>query len=372
MSNRLKGFIAIWWSFWIAAAYLNTSLSISNLATALVTFSMVLFLVGWSLSENLKFKKLPKEKYFYLNVEIILLYIILIQIVMSIFSLTYSLNNPGALRDIAYSNPVEIYKNQYILQIYTLLVYPIGLYGIASINFFSSTTYKNGLILLFFIFDTLITLGRLSIYIFFIYILINAIIINKKLIYKKIAFLFIIANIIMYILFNYRYTNELNISLENYIEYLETSVFNYHIIGFKIFDEFINGNLIFNSESLLTFGFYEYIVSKFYSIFIPTVSNWAKFGEVLQGFVIQIEGGTYNALSTIFLPYYIDFGIIGPPAFLFIFGSIIGFGINRTGNVTPLGILILILVITGMLQSTTIGQLLYIPLILILFGIRLR
>jgi oligosaccharide repeat unit polymerase len=372
LSNRLKLFIVIWWGFWITAAYLNTNLNISDLAMALVAFSMLSFLIGWSLFENIKVKKLIKRNYFYLNTEKILLFIVLIQIVMSINSLAYSINNPGALRDIAYSNPEEIYKNPYVLQIYSLLIFPIGLFAIVSIKFFISKENQKWLILLFFFLDTLITLGRLSIYTLLIYIIINAIIINNKVIYKKLLIFLIIVNIIMYILFNYRYTNELNISLGNYIEYLETSVFNYHIIGFKMFDEFIVSNFIFQSESFLTFGFYEYIVSKFNSIFIPTVSNWAKFGEVLQGFVIQFEGGTYNALSTIFLPYYIDFGIIGPPAFLFIFGSIVGFGINQSSNVTPLGILILILVISGMLQSTTIGQLLYVPLALILFGVRFK
>lgn len=373
--NKLALVILGWWYLLVVLTEISDSIEIGIKTIGLICLAIFSYTFGYILSYNyIKIADYKKNIYL-INSEKIILSILLFQILLACFSLNFLLGNSTNIRDIIFSEPEQIFHVKYIFQVYSTILYPIGLYAVFQYNYFELSLKKKIIVISFFIFDTLISFGRFSLYILTIYILINIITDKKsrKIKYHIILFYSLIGFIFINLVYNARYTGDITLfsGLDGLKNYVYDSIINYHIVGFGILDKFVNKEFIFEDKGILSFGFAEYALTKFINLFGNTLSSsYAELGEYLQSTYINIGDTKYISFPTILLPFYLDFGFFGTCVLLFIMGCLVGQCKYSNYQISSFGKYYSALMLIGIFQTVLISQFLYIPIILNLIGFR--
>jgi hypothetical protein len=373
--NKITFIILAWWYGLLILGEIGSAIDIGMEAIIFIILAIACYSFGYSISYNFIFIKPYRIKTIVISSNKVLIAIIIIQLILSFLSVKYILTNPSNIRDLIFSEPEKIFYLKYIFQFYATILFPIGFYIIFQYKYFRIGRNEKILIITFFICDTLISFGRFSIYILLIYILINYLTDNnlKKINYLRLLFYFIIGFIFINLVFNARYTGDIALfsGLNGLKNYVYDSIINYHIVGFGILDKFINREFIFEDKGILSFGFIEYIFTKFINLFgISSVSSYAELGEYLQSTYINIGDTKYISFPTILLPFYIDFGFIGTCVLLFLMGCLVGQCKYSNYQISPFGKYFSALMLIGIFQTVLISQFFYIPIILNIIGFR--
>jgi hypothetical protein len=370
--------VGLWWVGWLACAKIDNSFSVSEYTVYLVLFCILMLqLGGWialllNSTHRLVGAKVSvsskNEKKSIFDSNKIPVALLIIQFVLLFFSVKYFMVTEN-FREAVFEKTSEIWGSVYVIYVYDMLLLPAALVWVIKRMGNGSDLSKNlRIAFIIFLLDSLIKMGRTSLYIYMLILmgawLRGSIKMSPGGFFGIVACMFTLGVLI----FGLRYGGGFSYDEFDILGHVFASILAYHMAGFGILDQFTSQLVAFGSDHppVLWLGFMEGLLGAFLKILgSEDTSLFAQFGEFLQGVVITTETGFYNAFGTNILPFYLDGGVAFSSMAFFMLGFLMIFNPKGDGSVTSVGVLVWILMMVGIFQPVIIGPLFYVGLVMI-------